>query len=472
MLLLILHGNVYVTDSGNSRVEKFTGSGSFITQWGSKGFGHGQFNPGPVGVAVDSFGNVYVTDAESNRVQKFDSSGTYITQWASYGPYGVAVDSSGNVYVANYWNNQVQKFTGSGTFITQWGSEGSGPGQFNDPVGVAVDSSGNVYVTDAENDGVQKFDSSGNYITQWSSDGPVGVAVDSSGNVYVTDADNNRVQKFDSYGRYLTQWGDYGYSNGKFHSPSGIAVDLSGNVYVADESNNRVEKFGSASIISQDQVILIIAISAGVLVFLILKYPTKTEKRLKHNFAHISRKRRISKQQIKLVLAVILIVTLLGAYAYQLRPTTRISALIASVSRDEYFPGFVNVTIVYSGGHNLVVGIIDLSTGSYVSTLLLWSSVDSKCSSRTDADYHGYWVAVCSADSGTVSAQFEVSVPPLRYFSVHKTQWWRLKAIVSIADENFNPIRSSTSELAFTFRFCDLNSALPGCYQNQHEGGN
>ena len=30
-------GYVYVTDTGNERVEKFTGNGTFITKWGSLG---------------------------------------------------------------------------------------------------------------------------------------------------------------------------------------------------------------------------------------------------------------------------------------------------------------------------------------------------------------------------------------------------------------------------------------------------
>jgi DNA-binding beta-propeller fold protein YncE len=81
-------GNVYVTDLLNNRVEKFTGSGTFITQWGSQGSGAGQFED-PHGIAVDSSGNVYVADWTNiygnGRVEKFTSSGTFITQWGSIG---------------------------------------------------------------------------------------------------------------------------------------------------------------------------------------------------------------------------------------------------------------------------------------------------------------------------------------------------------------------------------------------------
>ena len=71
---------------------------SFIKKWGSSGIGDGQFDQ-PWGVAVDSSGNVYVADSANNRVQKFSSDGSFITKWGSTGtgdgqfnsPTGVAV---------------------------------------------------------------------------------------------------------------------------------------------------------------------------------------------------------------------------------------------------------------------------------------------------------------------------------------------------------------------------------------------
>lgn len=42
----------------------------YNTQWGSLGSGNGQFNS-PRGMAVDSSGNVYVADTGNNRIQKF-----------------------------------------------------------------------------------------------------------------------------------------------------------------------------------------------------------------------------------------------------------------------------------------------------------------------------------------------------------------------------------------------------------------
>lgn len=63
-------GNVYVVDSDNHRVEMFTNSGAYLTQWGTQGSGNGQFFY-PSGVAVDGAGNIYVADDLNRRVQKF-----------------------------------------------------------------------------------------------------------------------------------------------------------------------------------------------------------------------------------------------------------------------------------------------------------------------------------------------------------------------------------------------------------------
>jgi len=254
-------GNVYVADTYNHRVQKFTSSGHFVTKWGSQGSGDGQFNE-PYGIALDSSGNVYVADQRNHRVQKFTSSGQFVTKWGSFGsgdaqfiyPYGIAVDNTGNVYVADTYNHRVQKFTSSGHFVTKWGSQGSGDGQFNEPYGIALDSSGNVYVADTHNYRIQKFTSSGQFVTTWGSSGggdgqfnePCGIALDSSGNVYVADQRDHRVQKFTSSGQFVTKWGSFGSGDAQFIYPYGIAVDNTGNVYVADRYNDRVQKFTSS----------------------------------------------------------------------------------------------------------------------------------------------------------------------------------------------------------------------------------
>jgi phosphohistidine swiveling domain-containing protein len=246
-----------------------------VTQIEAKGLANGQFDY-PAGIATDATGDVYVADSGNNRIQKFTSSGAFIAKWGREGsgngqfvrpPSGIATNPAGQVYVTETTDqqrgragNRIQKFTSNGAFITKWGNGGSGKGQFDWPSGIATDAAGNVYVTNSNvvasidgNYNVQKFTSSGAFVAKWGSTGrgagqfeaPSGIATDVAGNVYVADSGNNRIQKFTVEGSLITQWGGKGSANGQFEFPNGIATDVAGNVYVADSGNNRIQKFTS-----------------------------------------------------------------------------------------------------------------------------------------------------------------------------------------------------------------------------------
>ena len=164
-------GNVYVADIGNARIQKFSSEGIFLAKWGSRGQGDGQFQFDIGGerqigaIAVDASGNVYVADSGNHRIQKFSSQGVFLAKWGSEGegdgqfgaPVGIAVDKAGNIYVADTDNHRIQKFSSEGDFLAKWGNEGNSDGQLNSPTGIAVDAAGNVYVADLENYNIQVF---------------------------------------------------------------------------------------------------------------------------------------------------------------------------------------------------------------------------------------------------------------------------------------------------------------------------
>jgi hypothetical protein len=66
-----------VADTDNHRIQLFTSSGTYLTQWGAQGSGNGQFMY-PRGVVVDGSGHVHVADLPDlpGRQSQFDSSGS------------------------------------------------------------------------------------------------------------------------------------------------------------------------------------------------------------------------------------------------------------------------------------------------------------------------------------------------------------------------------------------------------------
>ncbi len=260
------HGEVYVADARNHRIQKFDANGTFLTAWGSLGSGVGEMWH-PLGLAVDSADRVYVVDSANSRIQIFDRTGAYLDHWGSvtsqpadgefFWPSGVAVSSQDQVYVTDQgsldriWGHNVQVFEATGDFLYRWGVSGTGVGNFVFPSGIAIDASDAVYVADTGNHRIQKSDALGNFVQAFGGFGtgagqlnqPRGLAVDAAGALYVADWANHRVQVFDATGIATVSWGVAGTGGGEFLFPFFVAVDAAGNVFVSDTLNHRVQKF-------------------------------------------------------------------------------------------------------------------------------------------------------------------------------------------------------------------------------------
>jgi len=276
-------GQVYVADTNNHRIQKFSGNGTFLTSWGTQGTGNGQFQF-PRGIAIDASGNVLVADSDNDRIQRFTSAGVYVSQWGTSGmgngqfqaPRSIAVDAAGFIFVTEdaFSSKRVQKFTSAGVYVTKWGSIGSADGQFQGPRGIAVDDSGYVYVSDTLNNRVEKFTNAGVFVTKWGTNGsgpgqfvfPIGLAA-RDGQIFVSDQNNNRIQQFSRTGAFVSQFGslcqlasgtgcvdpDGGgprqLGDGQFNAPIDVAADRYGFLYVLDAGNSRVEKFGDPLVV-------------------------------------------------------------------------------------------------------------------------------------------------------------------------------------------------------------------------------
>ena len=152
-------GDIYISDGYvNSRVIKYTRNGEYITHWGSKGTGDGQFNL-VHDVTVDKDGLVFVADRTNARVQMFDSNGKFLAKWPDVGnAWGVHyVESQNAIYMADGHANRIVKLSLDGQILGQLGQFGKAPGDLDFAHHLSVDSTGAIYVTEIKNWRVQKF---------------------------------------------------------------------------------------------------------------------------------------------------------------------------------------------------------------------------------------------------------------------------------------------------------------------------
>ncbi len=209
----------------------------------------------PEALTTDATGNLYITDSGNNYIYKYSPSGTALLTFGNYNSYGyampgylygvsgVGVDSSGNVYVGeNGASYTVQTFNSSGANQAAWNVGCC-------DAAVAVNSAGTtVYVTDGTL-AVYLYTAAGSAITQWYGSSGTYTAITVSpggpqaGNVYATDSTNNQVVEFNPTGNLVSEWGSTGTAPGQFNRAAGVAVDGTGNIYVADYGSGRVQKF-------------------------------------------------------------------------------------------------------------------------------------------------------------------------------------------------------------------------------------
>jgi RHS repeat-associated protein len=303
--LVVSGESVYVVDHGNNRVQQFKitekegkTAGEYVLQFGTSGSENGQLKE-PQSITIDSEKRLWVTDTGNNRVEKFNATGTYLTQYTRVTesctppnlvkPDATALDSSGNTWVADTGASRVVELTATGEYLKTVGFEGTGNGQFKEPRGIAIDKENHVWIADTGNNRLEELSSTGAFIRAVGYEGtgnaqfkkPTGLATTSEGAVWVADTGNSRIQEISASGTYLRKteglekpeditldakghvWitaGSYareysstaetllgsvggpGSEEGQFKEPAGLAISGE-NLYVIDRGNNRVQKF-------------------------------------------------------------------------------------------------------------------------------------------------------------------------------------------------------------------------------------
>lgn len=294
-----IYGNLYIAEYYGERVRKVTPTGTITTLAGTgvAGFsGDGgaatsaKLN-GPYRVTVDSAGNVYIPDSGNSRIRKVSASGiiTTIVGDGSVGkggdggpatdaslnyPEAVAFDSSGNYYIADEGANVIRKVDTNGNISTAVGTGSAsytgdgGPAAsatLDGPVGVALDAANDLYISDQLNNVIRKVTNgiistvAGTGVFGFAGDGgpatkaefgyPASIGIDPAGNLYIPDVNNYRIRVLLVNGTITTVAGNggEGYSgdggpatSAELNAPRSVSVAPNGDVYIGDFGNNVV----------------------------------------------------------------------------------------------------------------------------------------------------------------------------------------------------------------------------------------
>jgi RHS repeat-associated protein len=228
-------------------------------EFASKGTGNGQLTS-PRGIATDSSGNVWVSDTSNNRIEKFSSVGTFIAAYGTAGsgslqfnsPGGIAIDAVGRIWVADRGNHRIEELTSAGAYAGSVAVTGEPTTVATMPAAGSDEylyvSVGNTIVTyygvPPAMFNLGTIGSAGTGNGQFSTIS--GLAVEGS-HLYVADQGNHRIQVFEEGGStpiYRSQFGSSGTGEGQFTAPQGIGFQ-NGTLFVADLSNANVQAFTS-----------------------------------------------------------------------------------------------------------------------------------------------------------------------------------------------------------------------------------
>lgn len=274
------YNSLYVTDTYNHRVLKFSSGASTSTVVAGQALGtpsSSEFGLSyPRGIAVDQNSSVYIADTNNNRIQLWSSGSSIGTTVAGnstffgsgagllFSPYSVTLNPNyGLMYIADTTNQRIMSWVPGASTGTLFGGNGGGNTiiQVNTPSGIYFDSlSNSLLITNYDGNTAIRWvigigswtivggnitGSSGNSSTQLYR--PEGLTVDPMGNIYVADTYNHRIQLFlngQTTGITIAGIaGTPGSNSTLLNLPYGVALDSQLNLYVVDSNNHRVQKF-------------------------------------------------------------------------------------------------------------------------------------------------------------------------------------------------------------------------------------
>lgn len=138
---------LYVSDVKNHQIHVLDKrSGRTLSTFGKPGSGDGELFH-PTNLAIGPDGDVYVVETSNYRVQRFTADGKPVRSYGSIGsvpgsfarPKGIAIDRAGRMYVGDAAFENVQMFDAAGRLLMDFGQPGEGAEGVSLPAGVSID---------------------------------------------------------------------------------------------------------------------------------------------------------------------------------------------------------------------------------------------------------------------------------------------------------------------------------------------
>jgi len=243
---IVIHENypsksIFVVDSENNRIQKFTVDGKFLERWGT-GNDKGELNK-PRGINLDTHGNVFVADSLNKRIQIFKQDGTFNYMWDMYNNYSpsrVVVNSDNNtIYVTIEKQDTIIKYDQNGKIVGSIKNS-----EIKSPNGIVINKDNYIYVANSGNNNILIFDSNDNLIKSLSCGnslelyGPHGIAIDNNNDIFIADTYNNRIVIM-----FKNEECSVVFKDHQFNRPRDIEIDHKGNFYIVDTLNNCIKIF-------------------------------------------------------------------------------------------------------------------------------------------------------------------------------------------------------------------------------------
>ncbi|MBN1560090.1 NHL repeat-containing protein [candidate division KSB1 bacterium] len=247
-------GNVYVSDSGNNRLQKFTPQGELIAFIGGFGWEKEQFQF-PIDIFVYNSLDIFVADFDNNRIERYDKDLNWLTSYYSNDnwsakmrflfPISVCVSLHGDFFIVDSENDRVIKLNASFEPELSFGDYDWGAGVLQEASHIYVSKNDVIYVTDPGAHKILVYDYYGNFLYDVGVGElvtPKGLCVDDQEQIFVADASKNQVLTFDKNGRLLLTIGSLSSKFAGFNEPSDVTI-IRDKLYVADTQNHRIQIF-------------------------------------------------------------------------------------------------------------------------------------------------------------------------------------------------------------------------------------